>query len=358
MIQKIWFTLVWSSLKIGLFFYSKKITVLGGENIPKKGAVLFAVNHPNGLVDPLYVTTTNKRQNHFLVRAASFKNPMVKKILESLYLMPIYRMQDGVQQLANNQEIFKKCHAILNKGETLMIFPQGTHDKKRINPTLSKGFTRIVFGALEENKALEIQVVPVGITYQHPSDFPAKVTVNYGKPIATRSIFEENAPAKSINILKSKVSEQLKTLSVCITNDENYEATLQRLNEAQVDFTEVDKVNAMLLNNKIPPKKAAKKNSLKPLFYLIILNSIVPFLLWKKVSKKIDEIEFIDTFCFSFNLLVFPINYALQAWVLSLFFGPRVGFFYFTISAFLVLLYAKQSPTNAKNHIEIEEVDK
>ena len=109
MIQKIWFSLVCGYIKFGLFFYSKNISVKGIKNIPKKGAVVFAVNHPNGLVDPLYVTTTNRRQNHFLVRAASFKKPIIKKILESLYLMPIYRIRDGIQQLANNQEIFEKC---------------------------------------------------------------------------------------------------------------------------------------------------------------------------------------------------------------------------------------------------------
>ena len=100
---------------MGLFFYSKRIRVRGRKNIPTKGAIVFAVNHPNGLVDPLYVTTTNSRQNHFLVRAASFKHPIIKKILESLYLMPIYRIRDGIQQLANNQEIFEKCYHILNK---------------------------------------------------------------------------------------------------------------------------------------------------------------------------------------------------------------------------------------------------
>jgi 1-acyl-sn-glycerol-3-phosphate acyltransferase len=86
MIQKTWFTLVWSTIKLGLFFYSNKITVIGRENIPKKGAVLFALNHPNCLVDPLYVTTTNKRHNHFLVRAASFKKPFIKKIFRIIIL--------------------------------------------------------------------------------------------------------------------------------------------------------------------------------------------------------------------------------------------------------------------------------
>ena len=352
MIQKIWFTLVCSYIKLGLYFYSKKITVLGRTNIPKKGAILFAVNHPNGLVDPLYVTTTNSRQNHFLVRAASFKNPIIKKILESLYLMPIYRIRDGIKQLSNNQEIFEKCHDILNKGETLMIFPEGSHDKKRTIRPLSKGFTRIISGALEKHKNLEIKVIPVGITYQHTSNFPAKVTVSYGKPISTREIFEANSAAKSINILKGKVSEQLKYLSVYISDDENYEKTLQKLTDTNIDFTKVSNANEIIKNNTFSKKKSPKQNYFKPLFYIIILNSIIPFLLWKKGSKKIDEIEFIDTFRFAISLVTFPFFYSLQAWILSLYFGNTVGLFYFAFSAFLILIYSKLAPTNAKNHVE------
>ena len=358
MIQKIWFTLVWSYIKFGLFFYSKKITVLGSKNIPKKGAVLFAVNHPNGLVDPLYVTTTNSRQNHFLVRAASFKKPFVKKILESLYLMPIYRIRDGIKQLSNNQEIFEKCFNILKREETLMIFPEGTQNKKRTIRPLSKGFTRIVSGALEKYPDLEIKVLPVGITYQHSSDFPAKVCVSYGKPIKTKEIFENNTNAKAINILKAKVTEQLKKLSVHITDDENYDATLQKLNDAQVDFTKVENINLMIENNKFPDKKEPKTNYLKPLYYLIILNSFFSFLIWKKALKKIDEIEFIDTFRFSLNLFSIAIFYCLQAYVIAIFFGNLMGYFYLTFSALLILVYVKFSPTNAKTHIELTEVGK
>ena len=356
MIQKIWFSLVCGYIKFGLFFYSKNISVKGIKNIPKKGAIVFAVNHPNGLVDPLYVTTTNRRQNHFLVRAASFKNPIIKKILESLYLMPIYRIRDGIQQLANNQEIFEKCFKILKKEETLMIFPEGSHNKKRTIRPLSKGFTRIVFGALDKYKNLEVIVIPVGISYQHPSHFPSKVCIHYGQPIHTRAIYEKNTPAKSINILKAAVTEQLKKLSVHIPDDENYEAVLQQLNDAQVDFTKVDTINEMIKSGNIPSRKKAKKNFLKPLLYLIILNNIIPFLVWKKIAKKIDEIEFIDTFRFSINLGMFPFFYAFKTWLIASFFGVLVGFFYLTISALLILIYVKCSPTNSKAHKNLAEL--
>jgi len=56
-LKTVWYYFFKILLKTSLFFMSKKIIVNGKENIPKKGAILFMVNHPNGLIDPLIVTT-------------------------------------------------------------------------------------------------------------------------------------------------------------------------------------------------------------------------------------------------------------------------------------------------------------
>ena len=66
MLQKIWYNLFRLLVKIGMCFYSKKIRVSGAKNIPKKGAVLFCANHPDGLIDPLMITTNcpRERQTH------------------------------------------------------------------------------------------------------------------------------------------------------------------------------------------------------------------------------------------------------------------------------------------------------
>ena len=74
--------------------------------------------------------------------------------------------------------------------------------------------------------------------------------------------------------------------------------------------------------------------------------------------KKIDEIEFIDTFRFGFNSLLFPLFLSIQGWILSLYFGKMVGFFYVACSAFLLLIYSKFAPTNSKKHIELKEASK
>ena len=347
-VSQFWFRFVRFYIQLGLYFYTKKTKVVGINNVPKKGAVLFAVNHPNGLLDPLIVTTNNPRASYFLVKAAAFKNPIIEKILNSLNLIAIYRMRDGINQLAKNEEVFNTCYNIFNKGKSLMIFPEGSDCRDRTIRPLSKGFTRIVYGAIKRYPDLHLQVVPVGVTYQNASQFPSKVALHYGMPIDASEIYANNIPSKSINILKKQVSDQLKTLCVHIEKDENYEAILTKLNDAQVDFTEVKKVLEMIKTNTFPPKKEASKTYLKLLFYFIVLNSLVQYLIYKKQSKKNTDIDFIDTFRFTFNLFSFPVFYALQTLIVSFFFGNKIALLYLAFSLLIVFIYTKFSPTNTE----------
>lgn len=345
-LKLLWYYFIKALIKSSLFFYSKRINVLGKENIPKKGAVLFMVNHPNGLIDPLIVATNNPRVQHFLVRAAVFKKPLVKKLLGTLNLMPIYRIRDGVQQLSKNQEIFDKCYSILNNQKALMIFPEGSHNRMRTIRPLSKGFTRIVFGALEQNPDLNIQIVPVGLTYQNASVFPSNITLAYGQPILVNDYYtsEKEQQNKQIVTLKNVVSQQLQQLTVHIPNDDNYQKTLSELNTSNVDFTQVSKVNQMIKNQKISskPKSLHLFAFLKP---LIFLNTLFPWIIWKSLEKKVDEIEFVDTFRFAVNTVLVPIFYVIQSYLISLYFGNLNGAIYLVFSLFLVFIYTKTHPT-------------
>lgn len=348
MIKTIWYYFVKAYIKTGLFFYAKNIKVSGIDNIPKEGAVLFTANHPNGLIDPLIIATHNPRVNHFLVRAAVFKKPFVKKILATLNLMPIYRIRDGKSQISKNNEIFETCFEILNNKKSLMIFPEGSHERIRRIRTISKGFTRILFGALDKYPNLQITIIPVGLTYQNASIFPSKVALQYGKPILTNDFYNPEELKKSINDLKNKVHVSLEEITTTIPLEKDYNIVLNNLNNANIDFTEVKKSNSIIKNNKQLKSIKKKTNYLKPLFYLIVLNSIIPYLIWKKASRKIDEIEFIDTFRFGLGIVIFPLFYLLQSFVLKYFLGGKIALIYFLSSFLLVLIYTKLSPTNAE----------
>jgi 1-acyl-sn-glycerol-3-phosphate acyltransferase len=350
-VKILWWYFVKNLIKSSLFFYSKRIEVTGKENIPKKGAVLFMVNHPNGLIDPLIVAVNNPRIQHFLVRAAVFKKPLVKKFLATLNLMPIYRIRDGVQQLGRNQEIFEKCFSIFDNQKALMIFPEGSHDRRRTVRPLSKGFSRIVFGALERNPDLQIRIVPVGLTYQNSSVYPSNISLRYGTSILANDYYKVDSLNAETKRLKEVITHQLQQLSVHIPADENYQETLNKLNLANVDFTKVDEVNAMIQSGEISERKRSINllGFLKP---IIILNSMIPWLLWKYMEKKNDEIEFVDTFRYGINTITFGLFYLIQTYLVSYFVDWKVSLFYLASSLFLVVLYGKSHPTPAESPLE------
>ncbi|WP_435262193.1 lysophospholipid acyltransferase family protein [Tenacibaculum sp. nBUS_03] len=334
-------------IKTGLFFYSKRIKINGNENIPKDGAVLFTANHPNGLIDPILIATHIKRKTHFLVRAAVFKKPIIAYFFDLLGMMPVYRIRDGIKELSKNEAIFNKCEELLAKNKTLLIFPEGSHNRKRFIRPLSKGFTRIIFQTLDRNPKTKLYIIPIGITYQNSSKYPSKVALNFGKAIKVNSYIDNKNRFEVTKTLKKEVLEQLKQLTVHITDDNNYKEKLTKLNNANIDFTEIQEVNKLDLNTTITNSKNTF-NYFKPLFFLIILNSVIPYTLWKIASKKIDEIEFFDTFRFGFNIVLFPVFYILQSLIINYLFNRKIAIIYLITSFLIVLVYTKLSPTPAE----------
>ena len=329
---------------------TKKIIVNGKENIPKKGAILFMANHPNGLIDPLIITTNNPRTNYFLTRAASFKKPLVRWFLNSLNLIPIYRIRDGVNKLNKNKEVFERCFNLLDNQKALMIFPEGSHDKRRTVRSLSKGFSRIVFGAIERNPKLQIQLIPVGITYQDSSSYPFKVSLNYGTPILANDFYKSNFHHSDIKKMKDVISDQLKVLSVHIPLTEDYEKWREKLNSANVDFTKVDEVNSMIQSNIIIKKKKKVNlvNFLKP---IIILNSLIPWLLWKYVKNKITDFEFTSTFKFGVGSLTVVPFFLVNSYIICNLFTLQSSIIYFACSILILIIYSKFHSTPARYHL-------
>jgi len=346
-LKQLWYYIFKSLLKTSLFFMTKKIIVNGKENIPKKGAILFMVNHPNGLIDPLIVTTNNPRTNYFLTRAASFKKPLVRWFLNSLNLIPIYRIRDGVNQLNKNKEVFERCFNLLDNKKALMIFPEGSHDKRRTVRSLSKGFSRIVFGAIERNPKLQIQIIPVGITYQDSSSYPFKVSLNYGTPILANDFYKSNLNHSDIKEIKDVISDQLKTLSVHIPLTEEYGKLIEKLSSANIDFTKVDEVNSMIQSN-IIIKRDRRINLVKFLKPIVILNSFIPWLFWKYVKNKVTDFEFISTFKFGVGSLTVIPFFLMNSYIIYNLFTLKSSIIYFSCNILILLLYSKFHSTPAR----------
>lgn len=341
--KRIWYHIVKIYITTGLFFYHKKIAVYGKENIPKKGAILFVSNHKNALIDPLLIATTTTRNIHFLTRASAFKIKFIKWLLSTVNMLPIYRIRDGKETLAKNEEIFKKCYDLFNKGRSLLIFPEGTHDIRRWVRPLSKGFTRITFGALEQNPELKLTIVPIGLNYSKAEDFAESVSIYYGKPIAVNPFLENKNKNAAALALKDEVSSKMKQLTTHIDDIKNYDSIINRL--GSVNYLKPNTVNEKLksINDfEDNSTKIEKPNVIWKIGYLLVLaNSILPFLIWKAVKPSIKEIEFDSTTRFAVGITSFPLFYLLQTLVIRYILGSKIAIIYLMISTLSVLVLAK-----------------
>lgn len=199
----------------GLRFFYSTVKTAGKEHLPKDKPILYVPNHQNSFMDALHVATTTKPVIYFLTRAQAFKPDMIGKFLWSINMMPVYRVRDGLKSVQKNNEIFEKCIKYLKNKDTVLVFAEANHNlKRRIRP-LSKGFTRIAFGAEEEyNWELDLQIVPVGVNYSEHRTGGNAVQVNYGKPIPVsnfRSLLEKDEK-EAVEDLKEQVSDAMKEL--------------------------------------------------------------------------------------------------------------------------------------------------
>ncbi len=345
--KTIWYYIVKFYIRIGLFFYYKKLKVVGQENIPKKGAVLFVGNHQNALIDPLIIAATNNRNTHFITRAGVFKKKLIIAFFDSVQMIPIYRVRDGWTTLAKNKAIFAKCMAILNKQKGLLIFPEGSHNLVRKVRPLSKGFTRILFGALEKYPSLIIHIVPVGLNYTRITDYPSSASIYYGKPIEVNKYWDKQDVFKSTNSLKDVVHKSMKVLTTHIDkNGDEYEKTVYKLDQLNVNYLDPISTNEAIEkydNHSISGYQSPTKIKKNSFYYLFIANSFLPWIFWKKLQKGISEPEFISSIRFGLGITLFPLFYLLQSLLLKYLYGDKIAIVYVCFSLLLALISTKTS---------------
>lgn len=227
-------------------------------------------------------------------------------------MIPVYRMRDGRNTLGKNDLIFNKCAEILNEGKSIVMFPEANHNLKRRVRPLSKGFTRILFRAMERNPDLDIQIVPVGLNYKNATSFPDSVAICYGKAIPLKPMYEKTDTIKTEKKVKETVADSLKQLTTHIPSEKHYDAIIRYLNDRKVNFLRPKAVNQLVGNiqaDKLPNATQVilkeKKSLLYPLFVLL---NLPVWACWRYYMKpRVWELEFTGTLRFATALLGFTL---------------------------------------------------
>ena len=223
--------MLWHILKYYLGFviavFFKKATIKNAQNIKVQGAVIIAVNHPNAFMDPIALTTlVYPPRLRYLARGDAFKKGIVTLLLESLGIIPIFRIQDGGKEgLKKNDETYERVNSLLKKNKKIIIFAEGLCIQERRLRPLKKGVPRMVFGAMEAEGLHDLIVVPVGINYTDPSQFRGTLFCNVGEPIKMIEYMEayKEAPAKTMNQFLADLAPKMKELIIHINHTRSEE---------------------------------------------------------------------------------------------------------------------------------------
>ena len=289
-------------IKIALHLYYKRIVVEGVENIPKNQPVILVANHQNALIDPLVVGAHIPIRPYFLTRAAVFKNPIAAYLLDLVQMLPVYRVLDGFSTIPQNQRTFQKTNQVLQQNGSVLIFSEGNHSTVRNIRPLSKGFTRMAYGAIAECPELIPVIVPIGLQYSAHKKSGSLVKISVGKPIPV-----DSDPAQAVKLTR-QVETALKSMVVDLPND-NYDETLQRLLSNQVDVCSKEDVEQFLVENQVATK-------VKPAGYL--MNKMMKlfhfplYWIWLfGIAPKMEDEVFTSTWKFVIGGLLAPIYYVL-----------------------------------------------
>ena len=166
-----------SFFRMALRIFFRRIELVGLEHVPSERPVIFACNHPNGLVDPLFLLCFAGRPVSFLGKAPLFGYPVIGWFVRRFETIPVYRKQDNTT--GSNRETFARSHEVLRRGGAIAIFPEGTtHDDPQLRE-LKTGAARIALGAGVD----ETIVVPTGIYYTAKHVFRSSALVVFGEPL-------------------------------------------------------------------------------------------------------------------------------------------------------------------------------
>ena len=187
-----------------LLFYRARC--IDSHNVPADGPAIIAPNHFYYL-DHFFVAVYLRRKVHFMAKSQMFKPP-----LQFIYthggVFPVRRGH-------KDEEAFKTAHAILGRGDLVVMYAEGGRSRTGELGTARPGLGRL---ALETGAP----VIPTAIAGSEKArnwkrlQFP-KVTLHYGKPIRFERV--ESPTREQAQAASEIVFEEVRKLHGALRRD-------------------------------------------------------------------------------------------------------------------------------------------
>jgi 1-acyl-sn-glycerol-3-phosphate acyltransferase len=145
-----------------------------------EGPRLIVANHFGGLVDAIVAVRALGGLPHIVAKSTLFKRLPLRIALRLLGVVPVYRRADHAD-LAKNVSSFDEVASVLTKGRTVLIFPEGTVTDAEELQKVRTGAARMALAAIEAG-AENLEIIPLGITYEDKVSARSRVLVEVGVP--------------------------------------------------------------------------------------------------------------------------------------------------------------------------------
>ena len=184
-----------SRLLLRLFY--ARIEVVGGDNVPPRGALIVAANHHNSIVDAMLLLATIPRRVRVLANAPLFRHFLIGPFLRALGALPVHRRQEHGIVGARNEALFEATSAALAAGGAIALFPEGRTQPEPSLQELRTGTARMLLAAEGASPGLSVTLLPVGLVFDRPGTFRSgRALVWIGAPVATKDLPPAPAAAR------------------------------------------------------------------------------------------------------------------------------------------------------------------
>jgi 1-acyl-sn-glycerol-3-phosphate acyltransferase len=146
----------------------------GRDHIPEHGGVLLAANH-RSFLDPFAIGCCVRRPIYFVAKVELFERRWQGWLLNALGAFPVRRGE-------HDEEMMATARAVLERGDPVVIFPEGTRIREGTLARPRRGLGRL---ALETG----VPVVPVAVTGTERARRgwlirPCQVRLRFGEPLS------------------------------------------------------------------------------------------------------------------------------------------------------------------------------
>ena len=190
------------------FFFRKKKILNDGLSIPKNSSIILAPTHRSrwdGLILTMAMgRRVTKKDCRFMVTKSEMRG------IQGWFLRRLGCF--SINQLSPSLSALRYAIDLIEKGEQLVVFPEGKINKYGKKLVLKEGLYRLA--RLATKKRESIIIIPIGIAYSNVSPkFRSEFCLSLGKPIAMNDYI--NFTIKEFNDLLSEkmIKEEKKALN-------------------------------------------------------------------------------------------------------------------------------------------------